>query len=134
MAQLVAHHTGSVGVRGSSPLSSTRETPKSHSFGFLLVEVPRRRLTTISTTVLFDLFDGIGSLFGSDYSRASATDGPRHPLVHDPQLGDTNFGARKSCHSGAVGRDGLWANNVLTIPPPWWETKLTVAAGLEIEP
>ena len=25
MAQLVAHHTGSVGVRGSSPLSSTRE-------------------------------------------------------------------------------------------------------------
>ena len=26
MAQLVAHHTGSVGVRGSSPLSSTRET------------------------------------------------------------------------------------------------------------
>ena len=24
MAQLVAHHTGSVGVRGSSPLSSTR--------------------------------------------------------------------------------------------------------------
>src|SRR4051812_32665586 len=26
MAQLVAHHTGSVGVRGSSPLSSTRRT------------------------------------------------------------------------------------------------------------
>ena len=25
MAQLVAHHTGSVGVRGSSPLSSTRK-------------------------------------------------------------------------------------------------------------
>lgn len=25
MAQLVAHHTGSVGVRGSSPLSSTKE-------------------------------------------------------------------------------------------------------------
>src|SRR5690625_1208221 len=27
MAQLVAHHTGSVGVRGSSPLSSTPSTP-----------------------------------------------------------------------------------------------------------
>jgi hypothetical protein len=26
MAQLVAHHTGSVGVRGSSPLSSTKST------------------------------------------------------------------------------------------------------------
>jgi hypothetical protein len=26
MAQLVAHHTGSVGVRGSSPLSSTGQT------------------------------------------------------------------------------------------------------------
>lgn len=25
MAQLVAHHTGSVGVRGSNPLSSTRK-------------------------------------------------------------------------------------------------------------
>ena len=27
MAQLVAHHTGSVGVRGSNPLSSTVENP-----------------------------------------------------------------------------------------------------------
>src|SRR5690349_21733831 len=27
MAQLVAHHTGSVGVRGSSPLSSTKRKP-----------------------------------------------------------------------------------------------------------
>lgn len=27
MAQLVAHHTGSVGVRGSSPLSSTNTGP-----------------------------------------------------------------------------------------------------------
>ena len=27
MAQLVAHHTGSVGVRGSSPLGSTQEDP-----------------------------------------------------------------------------------------------------------
>ncbi len=28
MAQLVAHHTGSVGVRGSSPLSSTPMNPQ----------------------------------------------------------------------------------------------------------
>lgn len=28
MAQLVAHHTGSVGVRGSSPLSSTSTSPR----------------------------------------------------------------------------------------------------------
>ena len=34
MAQLVAHHTGSVGVRGSNPLSSTRKNPKSDDFGF----------------------------------------------------------------------------------------------------
>ena len=27
MAQLVAHHTGSVGVRGSNPLSSTEKNP-----------------------------------------------------------------------------------------------------------
>jgi hypothetical protein len=27
MAQLVAHHTGSVGVRGSNPLSSTNRKP-----------------------------------------------------------------------------------------------------------
>ena len=32
MAQLVAHHTGSVGVRGSSPLSSTRKTQTSASY------------------------------------------------------------------------------------------------------
>jgi hypothetical protein len=36
MAQLVAHHTGSVGVRGSSPLSSTRATPGHIAWGFLL--------------------------------------------------------------------------------------------------
>src|SRR4051794_16094233 len=33
MAQLVAHHTGSVGVRGSSPLSSTRENAVFRSRG-----------------------------------------------------------------------------------------------------
>src|ERR1700761_5012311 len=33
MAQLVAHHTGSVGVRGSSPLSSTSKCRFSTRFG-----------------------------------------------------------------------------------------------------
>ena len=32
VAQLVAHHTGSVGVRGSSPLSSTHETLATQGF------------------------------------------------------------------------------------------------------
>ena len=34
MAQLVAHHTGSVGVRGSNPLSSTAKNPRPHGLGF----------------------------------------------------------------------------------------------------
>lgn len=34
MAQLVAHHTGSVGVRGSNPLSSTEKNPRPHGLGF----------------------------------------------------------------------------------------------------
>jgi hypothetical protein len=33
MAQLVAHHTGSVGVRGSNPLSSTKETLRAAAAG-----------------------------------------------------------------------------------------------------
>ena len=33
MAQLVAHHTGSVGVRGSSPLSSTVRNPRPDGLG-----------------------------------------------------------------------------------------------------
>ena len=34
MAQLVAHHTGSVGVRGSNPLSSTEKNPRPYGLGF----------------------------------------------------------------------------------------------------
>ena len=38
MAQLVAHHTGSVGVRGSSPLSSTKK-PQVRAFRGFLVNI-----------------------------------------------------------------------------------------------
>ncbi len=44
VAQLVAHHTGSVGVRGSSPLSSTRDDRavylRNHGGWPLVVAVP----------------------------------------------------------------------------------------------
>lgn len=51
MAQLVAHHTGSVGVRGSSPLSSTRmgrsgksySSPTSLKFGLSVTLVSLNR-------------------------------------------------------------------------------------------
>src|SRR5689334_13847210 len=50
MAQLVAHHTGSVGVRGSSPLSSTHLTRRfaeeAASLEPLLAD-----LTTVLTTI-----------------------------------------------------------------------------------
>ncbi len=44
MAQLVAHHTGSVGVRGSSPLSSTQSLAEAGALtevtGFALFNTP----------------------------------------------------------------------------------------------
>ena len=40
VAQLVAHHTGSVGVRGSSPLSSTREAAGHEGCGTCLIVLP----------------------------------------------------------------------------------------------
>ena len=45
MAQLVAHHTGSVGVRGSSPLGSTRNDLGIKPRSFLSADI-------------FDLLDG----------------------------------------------------------------------------
>ena len=51
MAQLVAHHTGSVGVRGSSPLSSTRK-PQVRA-----LKGQREKLTALGGDVEIDLFD-----------------------------------------------------------------------------
>ena len=69
MAQLVAHHTGSVGVRGSNPLSSTLAFP---SFLALPLVVVARGFV-VSMRVVVSIAGGVALGGGNGAERASSS-------------------------------------------------------------
>ena len=82
MAQLVAHHTGSVGVRGSSPLSSTKENPRPNRLGFLLGGIRLGRLIRGSSPLsptrnVTGIFPGLSGA-DSDSGQGGWCDAPNH--------------------------------------------------------